>query len=83
MGWHWYLEKFDAEVSGRPAPGDWESFFAQVGPGYGRGSAPAAPLWVPLALRACCRTPRVRECSRSGRRLRGMTYVADHQGLPT
>jgi hypothetical protein len=25
MGWHWYLEKFDAEVSGRPAPGDSES----------------------------------------------------------
>jgi hypothetical protein len=30
------LAKFDAEVSGRPAPGDWEGFFAQVGPGHGR-----------------------------------------------
>ena len=34
MGWHWYLDKLDAEVSGRPAPSDWESFWAEVGPGY-------------------------------------------------
>ena len=33
-GWHWYLDKFDAEVSGGPAPADWETFWAQVGPGY-------------------------------------------------
>jgi uncharacterized protein YndB with AHSA1/START domain len=37
MGWHWYLEKLDAEVSGRRAPADWESFVAEVGAGYGRG----------------------------------------------
>jgi len=37
MGWHWYLEKLDAEVSGRQAPADWESFVAEVGAGYGRG----------------------------------------------
>jgi len=36
MGWHWYLEKLDAEVSGRQAPADWESFVAEVGAGYGR-----------------------------------------------
>jgi uncharacterized protein YndB with AHSA1/START domain len=33
-GWHWYLDKFDAEVSGRPGPTDWETFWAEVGPGY-------------------------------------------------
>jgi uncharacterized protein YndB with AHSA1/START domain len=33
-GWHWYLDKLDSEVSGRPAPGDWESFWAEVGPAY-------------------------------------------------
>ena len=37
MGWHWYLEKLDAEVSGRPGPADWESFLAEVAEGYGRG----------------------------------------------
>jgi uncharacterized protein YndB with AHSA1/START domain len=37
MGWHWYLEKLDAEVSGRPGPADWESFLAEVAAGYGRG----------------------------------------------
>jgi uncharacterized protein YndB with AHSA1/START domain len=37
MGWHWYLEKLGAEVSGRPAPADWESFLAEVAAGYGRG----------------------------------------------
>jgi uncharacterized protein YndB with AHSA1/START domain len=34
-GWHWYLDKFDAEVSGRPQPADWDAFLAEVGPGYG------------------------------------------------
>jgi uncharacterized protein YndB with AHSA1/START domain len=36
MGWHWYLDKLDAEVSGRPQPADWDSFIAEVGPVYGR-----------------------------------------------
>jgi uncharacterized protein YndB with AHSA1/START domain len=37
-GWHWYLDKFDAEVSGRPGPGEWDTFWAAVGPGYGSPS---------------------------------------------
>jgi uncharacterized protein YndB with AHSA1/START domain len=36
MGWHWYLDKFDTEVGGRPAPGDWDDFLAEAGPAYGR-----------------------------------------------
>ena len=36
MGWHWYLDKLDAEVGGGPAPSDWNEFLASVGPGYGR-----------------------------------------------
>jgi uncharacterized protein YndB with AHSA1/START domain len=40
LGWHWYLDKFDAEVSGRPTPGDWNGFLAATGPAYGR-PAPA------------------------------------------
>ena len=36
MGWHWYLDKLDEVVSGRPAPSDWNAFIAEVGPGYGR-----------------------------------------------
>ncbi|MGY1801698.1 SRPBCC family protein [Blastococcus sp. SYSU D00922] len=36
MGWHWYLDKFGAEVAGTSAPGDWDAFLAEVGPGYGR-----------------------------------------------
>ncbi len=36
MGWHWYLDKFSAEVAGRPVPGDWDTFLAEAGPGYGR-----------------------------------------------
>lgn len=35
-GWHWYLDKLDSVVSGRPAPTDWETFWAEVGPGYRR-----------------------------------------------
>jgi len=35
-GWHWYLDRFDAEVAGRPAPGDWDAFAAEVAPVYGR-----------------------------------------------
>ena len=34
-GWHWYLDKLDAEVSGRPQPPDWDAFLAEVGPAYG------------------------------------------------
>ena len=33
-GWHWYLDKLDAEVGGRPQPADWDAFWAEVGPGY-------------------------------------------------
>jgi uncharacterized protein YndB with AHSA1/START domain len=36
LGWHWYLDKFDAEVSGRPQPGNWDTFLAETGPAYGR-----------------------------------------------
>jgi uncharacterized protein YndB with AHSA1/START domain len=36
MGWHWYLEKFGAEVAGTPVPGEWDTFLAEVGPAYGR-----------------------------------------------
>jgi len=36
MGWHWYLDKFAAELGGPPAPTDWNSFTAEVGPAYGR-----------------------------------------------
>ncbi|MGY2064223.1 SRPBCC family protein [Blastococcus sp. SYSU DS0619] len=37
MGWHWYLDKLDAEVSGHPVPGEWDAFLAEIGPAYGRG----------------------------------------------
>ena len=33
-GWHWYLDKLDAEVSGRQGPAEWDRFWAEVGPGY-------------------------------------------------
>jgi hypothetical protein len=36
MGWHWYLDKLDAEVAGRPAPAHWDAFYAEIGPAYGR-----------------------------------------------
>ena len=36
LGWHWYLDKLDAEVGRRPAPAAWEDFLAEVGPAYGR-----------------------------------------------
>ena len=29
-GWHWYLDKFDAEVGGRPVPRDWDDFAVEV-----------------------------------------------------
>jgi uncharacterized protein YndB with AHSA1/START domain len=39
LGWHWYLDKFDATVSGRPAPADWDAFLAATGPAYGHGGS--------------------------------------------
>ncbi len=36
LGWHWYLDKLDAEAGGRPGPGDWDTFLAATGPDYGR-----------------------------------------------
>jgi uncharacterized protein YndB with AHSA1/START domain len=36
LGWHWYLDKFDAEVGGRPQPAGWDAFLVAVGPAYGR-----------------------------------------------
>ena len=38
-GWHWYLDKLDAEISGSEPPGDWDGFLAEVGPRYGRPPA--------------------------------------------
>ena len=35
-GWHWYLDRLDAEISGTEPPGDWDTFLADVGPRYGR-----------------------------------------------
>jgi len=40
LGWHWYLDKLDAEVTGTAQPGDWDRFLAATGPAYGR--APGA-----------------------------------------
>ncbi len=34
-GWHWYLDRLDAEISGRPQLADWDAFAAEIGPGYG------------------------------------------------
>jgi uncharacterized protein YndB with AHSA1/START domain len=34
LGWHWYLDKLDAEIGGRPGPAEWDTFVADVGPGY-------------------------------------------------
>jgi hypothetical protein len=38
-GWHWYLDKLDAVVTGRPRPADWDAFLAEVGPAYGHRPA--------------------------------------------
>jgi uncharacterized protein YndB with AHSA1/START domain len=35
-GWHWYLDRLDAELGGSEPPGDWDAFLAEVGPRYGR-----------------------------------------------
>jgi uncharacterized protein YndB with AHSA1/START domain len=34
-GWHWYLDRLDAELRGTEPPGDWDAFVAEVGPRYG------------------------------------------------
>ena len=38
LGWHWYLDKFDAVVGGRPDPGNWDAFLAATGSEYGRAA---------------------------------------------
>src|SRR4051794_30317567 len=38
LGWHWYLDKLDAELGGGSGPGDWDTFLAATGPAYGRSS---------------------------------------------
>jgi len=38
LGWHWYLDQFDAELTGSAPPGDWETFLAATGPAYGRSA---------------------------------------------
>lgn len=39
-GWHWYLDKLEAEVTGSSQPADWDAFLAQVGPAYGQSAKP-------------------------------------------
>jgi uncharacterized protein YndB with AHSA1/START domain len=34
-GWHWNLDRLDAEISGTEPPADWDAFVAEVGPRYG------------------------------------------------
>jgi len=34
-GWHWYLDRLDAELSGTEPPTDWDAFAAEIGPRYG------------------------------------------------
>ena len=34
-GWHWYLDRFDAEISGTEPPADWDAFVAEHGGHYG------------------------------------------------
>jgi uncharacterized protein YndB with AHSA1/START domain len=36
LGWHWYLDKFGAEVGGGEPPAGWDAFLAETGPAYGR-----------------------------------------------
>ena len=36
LGWHWYLDKLAAEVTGTPQPAGWEEFLAATGRAYGR-----------------------------------------------
>jgi uncharacterized protein YndB with AHSA1/START domain len=34
-GWHWYLDRLDAELTGSEPPADWDTFLAQLGSRYG------------------------------------------------
>ena len=34
-GWHWNLDRLDAEIAGTEPPVDWDAFVAEVGPRYG------------------------------------------------
>lgn len=34
-GWHWYLDRLDAEIGGRAQPADWDGFRAEVAARYG------------------------------------------------
>jgi len=36
LGWHWYLDQFDAELTGGPKPPEWDAFVAATGPAYAR-----------------------------------------------
>lgn len=38
LGWHWYLDRFAAEVAGGPQPGSWDDFLAEHGLAYGRAA---------------------------------------------
>ena len=40
-GWHWYLDKLEAGVTGGPRPAAWGAFLADVGAGYHQPPAPA------------------------------------------
>ncbi|MGY1741288.1 MULTISPECIES: SRPBCC family protein [unclassified Blastococcus] len=33
-GWHWYLDRLDAVLTGGEIPADWDAFYAAVGPQY-------------------------------------------------
>lgn len=39
-GWHWYLDKLDAVVTGGPPPADWDAFLAEYGPVHRRPPSP-------------------------------------------
>jgi uncharacterized protein YndB with AHSA1/START domain len=36
-GWHWYLDRLEAVLTGAPPPPAWEQFQAAVGPAYAAG----------------------------------------------
>ena len=33
-GWHWYLDRLDAALTGAAVPADWDTFLTDVGPVY-------------------------------------------------
>jgi uncharacterized protein YndB with AHSA1/START domain len=35
LGWHWYLDQFEAALTGAPAPPAWDDFVAATAPAYG------------------------------------------------